>query len=216
LKREIINNDEWLSFPNNKKLLFHTKRIPFDYDNASSIGILGVSRDITKVHVEQEKIKALSCIDELTKAYNRKSYNESIQYKIDIFKRYNTKFCIAMYDIDDFKSVNDTYGHDVGDKVLVEMTKNVQDNIRVTDKLFRVGGEEFILIFSSSELGNTHLVIDKIRVMISELKLIENKEVTVSIGLTEVSAEDTIDSIYKRVDQLLYQSKNTGKNKVSI
>lgn len=161
------------------------------------------------------KLKEQSYIDDLTKAFNRKSFNENISQSLNLFKRYKTPFCIAMYDIDDFKSINDTYGHNIGDKVLFKITKTVQSHIRVTDKLFRVGGEEFIIIFSSSTLADTLISMEKIKSIIANMREIENKEITISIGLTEFKNNDTVNTIYKRVDELLYNSKNNGKNKIS-
>lgn len=208
-------NDEWGIYPYNKKVFFHTKKIPFEYSKTESLGILAISRDITKLHKAQLKIEEESLVDELTKAQNRKAYNKKIHQEVDLFKRYNTKFCMAMYDIDNFKEINDTYGHDIGDKVLFEMTQLVESNIRSTDSLFRVGGEEFIIIFSSSKVEETKIVIEKIRLLISEMKVIDNRNITVSIGFTEVIKENE-DGIYKRVDKLLYLSKNTGKNKTTF
>ncbi len=208
-------NDEWGIYPDNKKVFFHTKKIPFNYDETNNYGILGISRDITEIHLAKEKIKEQSYIDELTKVLNRKSYNEKLHQELDLFKRYNTQFCIAMYDIDDFKNINDTYGHDTGDKVLVEMSQTVQSHIRATDRLFRIGGEEFIIIFASNTLSNTLVALQHIRVCVENMKVIQNQKITVSIGLTQVKEDDTADSIYKRVDKLLYDSKLSGKNKIS-
>lgn len=216
LETQKINiNDEWVTYPDDKKVLFHTKKIPFNYDNTNNLGILGISRDITQIHLAQEKIKEQSYLDELTKAFNRKAFKEKIIQEIDLFKRYHTPFCIIMYDIDDFKSINDTYGHNIGDKVLIEMTHEVNTHIRATDKLYRVGGEEFIIIFPSSHLNQVKRVVEELRLIVSNMKIITNRKVTVSIGLTEVLNNDTVDSIYKRVDKLLYDSKKSGKNKVS-
>jgi len=209
-------NDEWVVYPNNKKVLLHTKKIPFDYDETHNHGILGISRDITEIHNAKEKIKEQSYLDELTKAFNRKAYNEKIHQEFDLFKRYDTPFCIAMYDIDNFKSINDTYGHDIGDKVLIEMTQVVQSHIRSTDKLFRVGGEEFIILFSSSVLSSTLIALEHIRKSIESMEMVENKKITISTGLTQVIRDDEVDTIYKRVDKLLYISKNSGKNKVTF
>ena len=213
--KEIRSNDEWVTYANNTEVFLHTKKIPFNYDEINNFGILGISRDITEIHLAKEKIKEQSYIDELTKALNRKSYNETINKELDLFKRYNTPFCIAMYDIDNFKSVNDTYGHDIGDKVLIEMTQAVQSHIRVTDKLFRVGGEEFIIIFPSISLSSSLVSVEHLRTSIESMQMIENKKVTVSIGLTQINEDDTVDTIYKRVDALLYNSKHSGKNKIS-
>lgn len=214
-KKQIHVNDEWVSYPNDKKRLLQTKKIPFDYDRTNNYGILGMSRDITQIHLAKEKIKEQSYIDELTKAHNRKAFNEKLTQELDLFRRYDTSFCIAMYDIDNFKKINDIYGHDIGDKVLIEMTQAVKSHIRVTDKLYRVGGEEFIIIFSSSISKNTMIALEKIRIFIENMSIIKKEIITVSIGLTQVIKNDNSEIIYKRVDKLMYNSKKSGKNKVS-
>ena len=210
-KNELQVYEEWLEYGEYKGL-FQTKKILF-IDNKSSIkGILAISRDITKLYDVQKKLKEQSYLDELTKAFNRKSYNGRIEEKIESFRRYNNAFCVAMYDIDDFKNINDTYGHDVGDKVLIGITKEIQSAIRKTDFLFRIGGEEFIIIFPNSLLEEAFKVSEKIRIKTSMLKIIDKERITISLGISQIKREDTSESIYERIDKLMYKSKNNGKN----
>ena len=132
-----------------------------------------------------------------------------------IFDRYDTNFTIAMYDIDDFKKINDTYGHDIGDKVLVEITNEVKSIIRKTDFLFRVGGEEFVIIFDKISLDESYDIAEKIRINISKMQIIENEKITISMGITQAIANDNPQSIYERVDKLMYQSKRNNKNQTT-
>ena len=120
-----------------------------------------------------------------------------------------------MYDIDDFKYINDTFGHDIGDRVLIDMTKYIKQHIRKTDFIFRVGGEEFVILFPKTLLEEALVVIEKIRVDVSNMNLVENKKVTISIGITQVRENDTPASIYERIDKLMYVSKHEGKNRTS-
>ena len=216
----ILNNDrlstsdEWLKI-NDKKLLFQTKKIPFKYKEKNKKGILGISRDITILHEIQEKLKEQAYYDDLTKIFNRKAYNERIQEKFDMFNRYQIYFCIATYDIDDFKHINDTYGHDMGDKVLIEITNEIRNSIRKTDLLFRIGGEEFMIIFSKTLMQEAYEVVEKTRVDISNMSIIENEKITISIGITEVKKDDTPNLIYERADKLMYKSKKNGKNQTT-
>ncbi len=161
-------------------------------------------------------IEQISINDELTNIYNRKYYNTKVSEILSNYKRYNTIFSVLMYDIDDFKKINDNYGHMIGDKVLIDMSQLVKSLLRSNDYLFRVGGEEFIVIFSSTNLEDSKFVAEKIRKNVSELNTLKNETITISIGLTEVKKNDTEDSIYQRVDNLLYNSKRNGKNKVSV
>ncbi len=155
-------------------------------------------------------------MDELTHAYNRKAFNEKLTENMVFFKRYRRAFCIALFDIDDFKSVNDSYGHDIGDKVLVELSSHIHSTIRKSDLFFRVGGEEFVIIFHEISSTDAFDLMEKIRLSIENLRIIADRVVTISIGLTQVKETDDKDLIYKRVDDLLYKSKKTGKNRISL
>ena len=212
--KRILVNEEWAIFEN-KKILFQTKKMPFQYKENKNYGILGISRDITELNEIQEKLKEQAYRDELTNVFNRKAFNERIKEKFDLYQRYNSIFCIAMYDIDNFKNINDTYGHDVGDKVLKEMTDEVKLHIRKTDLLFRVGGEEFVIIFSKTLIDEAFEVVEKVREIVSNMNIIENEKITISIGLTQVKEEDDTISIYERIDKLMYISKYNGKNQTS-
>jgi diguanylate cyclase (GGDEF)-like protein/PAS domain S-box-containing protein len=210
----LITTSEWLIFKN-KKILFQTKKIPFRYKDKKKNGILGIARDLTNLYEIQEKLKEQAYYDELTKIFNRKAYNERIQEKFDLYDRYKTDFTIAMYDLDDFKYINDTYGHDIGDKVLIEITNEVKSIIRKTDFLFRVGGEEFVIIFAKTLLDEAYNIAEKIRIDISEMQIIENRKITISMGITQTIPNDNAQSIYERVDKLMYKSKRNNKNQTT-
>lgn len=213
--KRILINEEWVLFET-KKILLQTKKIPLQYKKNNKQGILGISRDVTELYEIHEKLKEQAYHDELTNIFNRKAFNERLKEKFDLYQRYNSIFCIAMYDIDNFKNINDTYGHDMGDKVLKEMTEEVKLQIRKTDLIFRVGGEEFIIIFPKTLIDEAFEVVEKIRKKVSQMNILENEKITVSIGLSQVNEDDDVDSIYERIDKLMYQSKKSGKNQTSI
>ncbi|MCF6173474.1 MAG: GGDEF domain-containing protein, partial [Campylobacteraceae bacterium] len=145
-----------------------------------------------------------------------KNYQSHIQENLDLFKRYDTKFCIALLDIDDFKNINDTYGHVNGDRVLKIMSKNIKDIIRKTDTIFRIGGEEFIIIFTNTKLEDAYIVSEKIRPEVASTEIIKDKKITISIGVSEFKKDDDTNSIFERIDKLLYKSKQDGKNRISF
>ncbi|MGE3592980.1 MAG: GGDEF domain-containing protein [Arcobacter sp.] len=118
--------------------------------------------------------------------------------------------------MDDLKLVNDNYGHDIGDKVLTEVCEIAKQHIRNTDLLFRVGGEEFIILYPKTLIDEAYLSIDKIRNLIKCTTIIENHPITVSVGLTQIHKNDDEESIFKRIDDLMYQSKRTGKDKITV
>lgn len=171
---------------------------------------------LTKLHRQIEINKELSYIDSLTEIRNRKAYDEKIEELVSLYKRYGTTFSIAIFDADDFKEINDTYGHSFGDTVLKNIAKALQSSIRNGDMVYRIGGEEFIVIFPSTSLEESKTVIEKIRKKIDISLNTENKvKITLSIGLTEISGHDSKDSIFKKIDEFLYVSKESGKNCVT-
>jgi len=215
-KNKVSSNYEWIEYPNDEKYYMLVQKIPFKYNNKDT-GVLGIARDITELHLAQKKIKEQTYIDELTKLYNRKSYNKRLAELLSLKKRYKTKFSMIMYDIDDFKYVNDTYGHKVGDDVLVKMSQIVMSMLRENDYIFRIGGEEFVILLTETGLDSATSVAKKLRENIEDkLKSVTDKKITVSIGVSESNESDNEDSIFKRVDDLLYKSKNSGKNKVTV
>lgn len=170
-----------------------------------------------EIAIKTEKLSKQTYLDFLTQAKNKKAYSEKIQEHLALFQRYNTPFSMILFDIDDFKHINDTYGHTLGDKVLIDLVKIVNSTIRQNDFLFRVGGEEFVIIFANTTLDNGKIVSEHIRKNIEEnLSDLKNETITVSIGLCEVSKDDDKSSIYTKADKLMYRSKQTGKNRVSF
>ena len=185
-------------------------------DNGKPLISVGVVIDITTLHITQQKLLEQTYIDDLTKLNNRKSYNEKIKQLLSQYNRYKTPFSIIMYDIDDFKQINDTYGHSIGDDVLMDMSRLIKSHIRDTDYIFRVGGEEFVILLTETKIDKAKVVSEKIRNSVeNDLKTVKDKKITISIGLSEVREDDNEDVIYVRVDELLYKAKNSGKNKVS-
>jgi len=122
----------------------------------------------------------------------------------------------VIYDINNFKSINDTYGHKMGDKVLIELSALLQSSLRENDYIYRVGGEEFMIILPHTKLDTGILICEKIKNLVEyQLNTIKELTITISIGVTEVKTNDTEDSIFTRVDNYLYESKNTGRNTIT-
>ncbi len=169
-----------------------------------------------QIELKTKEILKQTLIDPLTGIQNRKAYVKRIDELFNEYHRYKTVFSIILIDIDDFKQVNDTYGHRAGDNVLIEFTKLIKTHLRESDFFYRIGGEEFIVLLPHTSLQKGQILSKKLlKVIENELNIIEDKTITISIGLTQIHKNDNEDSLYKRVDTLLYDSKNTGKNKVS-
>ena len=159
-----------------------------------------------------EELLIMSTTDCLTGLQNRSKLNELLIEKIERFKRYSSQFAVAIIDIDFFKDVNDTYGHQVGDQVLVEMADVIRKEIRFTDDLIRFGGEEFILIYEEVSLDEAVDIAQNLRLKVESHNFGVVKKKTISIGLTLCNEDDNIMSIIKRADEALYKAKGSGRN----
>jgi diguanylate cyclase (GGDEF)-like protein len=126
---------------------------------------------------------------------------------------------LIILDIDDFKQINDTYGHLVGDKVLVRFSEILKENLRESDFVARWGGEEFSIMLINTSDEDSYQIAEKLRKMISEdttLKNLAKREVTSSFGLGSLEHNESIDALISKVDDALYEAKAAGKNKVII
>jgi diguanylate cyclase (GGDEF)-like protein/PAS domain S-box-containing protein len=149
---------------------------------------------------------------------NRRYFEARLRSAIDEFQQHRVRFGVLFLDIDYFKKVNDTYGHDIGDKVLQAVANTLDLNTRADDTVARWGGEEFIVILRGVSRKELHSTAEKFCHLIAESFInIGNKElhITVSIGASMLRLEDSPESVIKRVDHNLYKSKLTGRNRVS-
>ncbi len=163
---------------------------------------------------QKDKLEELSTIDQLTKVFNRRKFDDLISAEIDRANRYKHRFAVIMFDIDHFKKVNDTYGHHVGDSVLIEMSSIIKNNLRKTDSIIRWGGEEFIVLASETTLPNAAVLGEKLRKLVSTHNFPEVGQVTSSFGISEYIYSETADTMMKRVDSALYAAKDNGRNRV--
>lgn len=152
--------------------------------------------------------------DQLTKIYNKAKFNDELAEEIKRVKRYENNFGLIMYDIDKFKEINDNYGHDVGDEILIELTDLVRKSIRNIDFLARWGGEEFAIITPNSSLDSTTKLANRLRKEIADHDFSQVDSITCSFGVTAFKKEDNIESMLERVDKALYKAKNNGRDKV--
>lgn len=159
------------------------------------------------------KVQYFANTDSLTKLLNRRAMQREITTLINTSIRYNQKLTFLLIDIDYFKSVNDKYGHQVGDKVLIEISKLFKKNTRDSDIVARYGGEEFLIALSNTDLDNGYILAERIRLYAQRIKIDNyNVDFTISIGCTNLKKDDNFFSILKRVDKLLYKAKNNGRN----
>ena len=165
--------------------------------------------------VLNEKLEEMAHVDSLTGAYNRRYFYEITDKLLSFTKREKKPLSIAMIDIDKFKDVNDTYGHDVGDEVLKVLVNEIKNNIRESDVFVRYGGEEFILLLPNTDLEHALVITQKLRIIIESTRKVDGLRFTVSIGVAAfVDSKDDIESLVKKSDKALYEAKNSGRNRV--
>lgn len=172
---------------------------------------------LKEVNVElssnNEMLELLSTTDQLTGIFNRRYMEEQILVAIERSERYGEDMSLVMVDIDYFKGVNDTYGHDIGDKVLAKIALTLINNVRGIDIVGRWGGEEFLILFQANEYG-ARSNADKLRLEIMSDDYGIPDKITASFGYTQNIKGDTLDSWVKRADQALYKAKENGRNRV--
>lgn len=170
-----------------------------------------------KMMTNYEAVYDKSITDFLTQVRNRAFFDDYLQDTIIQSKKYGEKFCVVMLDIDNFKSFNDKYGHQVGDLVLQKTCRTIQDVIRKTDILSRFGGEEFTVICKASSIKDGLIIAEKIRAGVDGSAIThEHQElhITISVGVTEFSRGDNSENLIKRVDDALLKAKQRGKNRI--
>ncbi len=177
--------------------------------------LLGIKRAIL-----YEDVQELAIIDTLTNIFNRRHYLERFKEEIERSRKFNYKFCCLMIDIDYFKSFNDRYGHIVGDAILRELSKTIQENIRQIDLIGRYGGEEFSIILSETDKDAAQFAAQRIRLAIQDKRIRvydEELKITVSIGISTFPYDGKdIERLIDKADTALYRAKQAGRNKVCL
>ncbi len=176
---------------------------------------ISIVMDITDIVEAREILQQLATTDVLTKIHNRRKINEAIDKEIDRFERYKEPFGLIMFDIDYFKNINDAYGHDIGDEVLVELSELVKTKIRKSDCFARWGGEEFLIMVRNIEENEIKKLAKILNESVQEcLFSFQKIDLTISIGVTMYHYNDTKEEILRRVDKGLYRAKKEGRNRV--
>jgi len=192
------------------------KITPIFEDNETIQNFVATSTDVTSRIKMEEKLKKLATIDSLTQIYNRYEIDNAIKMQIARYRRYKETFCLLMFDIDHFKSVNDTYGHVAGDRVLKALSRLVSNHIRTTDIFGRWGGEEFMILLENTKKEEAFVIAEKLRKIV-EATLIEGKyAITISMGVAEYEEAESREELVKKVDKALYRAKEKGRNQIVV
>ena len=193
----------------------------FDEISRLNNELANITRELTKKNIEllkaNKKINELLKIDDLTGIANRRYFMEYFTKMHAIATRHNLPITMAMADIDDFKAINDRYGHQAGDQVLKTFANILKENSREEDLPARYGGEEFLILLVFTNIEQGYQMTERIRKTFEEIT--ERKgpqKITASFGLTGLKNDDTPGELINRADQALYLSKNSGKNKTTV
>lgn len=163
----------------------------------------------------RQELERLAVADPLTGTFNRRKFHQVLDRAVSNAERHDHRFALLMIDIDHFKSINDTYGHQTGDEVLRSVSAQMAKTVRSADQLFRIGGEEFCLLANVAAEEDIWPLAEKLRTAIAAYSLPGVGRVTASIGVAYFREGDTQESIYARADDAMYEAKRKGRNCVA-
>ena len=228
VSKKRVENRQWTTFSDGSKVYLYTVVTPLYNDVGEIVGLVGNAVDLTNqkrlentLKEQKNTLNHQAHHDVLTGLKNRLNLEHDIQVAIDTYQEYKAPYGALMFDIDWFKSVNDIYGHDVGDRVLIELSDILVSSVRQEDKVYRAGGEEFVILLKRISYKDIVKVAEKIRLVIEKhVFKVEDKEFskTISGGLFHSSSCNAFDvkSVLKLIDNALYDSKASGRNRITI
>lgn len=222
---EILLKGSILSFDNLYLMIFEQYRLTYNelITKMSKLNdqIVDITRQLEKKNLQLSEalttIKRITNTDPLTGILNRRAFQKALTREISFARRHKLPLSFVIIDIDHFKRINDTYGHEVGDYVLKNFSKIIRKSIRYEDTFARFGGEEFILILPNTNIDSALEVCERIRQKIEKTKFKGIKEkITASFGITELLQTDKELDVLKRADEALYEAKRKGRNRCEI
>jgi len=190
----------------------HAKEIQIDEKTLYLITFDNITHEYTTI----QKLETQALTDPLTKLFNRRKLDSVLQKEMELSFATPSPLSIIFLDIDHFKIINDTLGHDVGDVVLIELANIITNTTRKGDFIARWGGEEFMIALQSTDLESASKLAEKLRLKVENYSFQDAGKITISLGVTEFKHNETEESFLKRVDEALYEAKDSGRNKVVI
>ena len=169
-----------------------------------------------KRFVANKELLNLSAKDPLTGIYNRMKFDDEINRWISFSERYGNSCSLILFDIDDFKGINDKYGHLIGDSVIIKIAETINKSIRDTDVFARWGGDEFVLLLPNTDIQQAKEMAERMRKSICNNSYEADIKITCSFGVANYEKNDTKQSLLRKADNLLLHAKENGKNRVSI
>jgi diguanylate cyclase (GGDEF)-like protein len=188
----------------------------FNEAGTKVVQVIESHRDVTQAVELEKQLQHMATTDRLTKVYNRMKFDEELKTQIEWAQSTKNPLGLVMFDLDHFKSVNDNYGHDVGDEVLKRVVDCIKSSIRKSDTLARWGGEEFMIITPLTDIFELKTIAESLRIKLQNLDHDVAGKVTASFGGSVMKPLDTFSSLIKRVDSALYQSKQNGRDRCTL
>lgn len=165
---------------------------------------------------QRTQLLRLATKDPLTGAGNRRALDEKLQDVVNTFRRVGSPSSMLLIDLDHFKRVNDILGHAAGDQILRNITEIINLRIRVTDSLYRIGGEEFVVVLEGADLEHAAHLAEQLRTLVDANELVPHHAVTISVGVAELRPDEEPSDWLHRADEAMYRAKDAGRNSTSI
>ncbi|ERB64935.1 diguanylate cyclase [Vibrio coralliilyticus] len=212
----VINEEHARAIPDGKLRVYRAIKKPIISSVTNEvIGLIGVSTDITDIVEMREKLAELANTDDLTKLYNRRKLWRQFSEEFAHAQTHDLSLSCIVIDIDHFKHINDTFGHDHGDEVIVQLADIARSHIRSTDSCGRIGGEEFLIVLHQTNAEQALQIAERLRCDFYSFPFFtDNNNFSISCGVTELTEKDKdFFDLYRRADKALYVSKNKGRNR---
>jgi len=221
-EQRMLEQEVFLRHKDGHRVPVLVRASPVRDPNGQVIGAVEIFSDNSpKITLIQriEEIQKMALLDPLTRLGNRAYADNHLHARLDEMCRYNGSFGVLFIDVDNFKRINDSYGHEVGDKALKMVARTLRNSVRASDIVARWGGEEFVAILLTVAKDQLYALANKIRILIEQSSFFavqSHINVTVSIGGALAQHGDTAETLMERADQLMYQSKISGRNTVTV
>ncbi len=202
-------------FDGTRKVILNSA-MPIRDDAGEVIGGIIVNVDISDRIRLEDQLRTAADTDELTQIWNRRHFYELLHEEMQRAERYRRPLALIMFDIDRFKLINDSHGHAVGDQVLIFVSREVQNEVRVTEHLARVGGDEFMLLLPETGLADASNTAERLRKMLAERPLKPVGVISCSFGVCEHRQGESVDDFMRRADEAMYEAKQAGRGQVAI
>lgn len=202
-------------FDGTRKVILNSA-IPIHDDAGAIIGGIIVNVDITERIRLEEQLRTAADTDELTQTWNRRHFYELLHAEMQRAERYKRPLSLIMFDIDRFKAINDNLGHAVGDQVLVHVSREIQNAVRATEHLARVGGDEFLLLLPETGLEEAANTARRLHALLRERPFRPVGVISCSFGVCEHVPGESVDDFMRRADEAMYEAKDAGRGRVAV